>query len=414
MLKLFWCAVVALSMMTPAVLSQDESDEDVTYILELVWSPSGDKIAAVGVYPGTIRDDGMIPDDVHGYIHVVDVFTEQTVFMSQPPSAFTSATWSPDGKLLALGSFDGTVWIVDALTGESITNLFGHQSTVTDVDWSHDGTKIVSSGNWDELVILWDAVSYEILNQYTLTSFLQGVEFSADDRTLAVGTQGGLFLLSVDQPMEISTILASRVLNEWINYLAYDFNSDLIAIGTIAHTSFTTGIRDQAHLYIVDTATGTVLHRSGSDLGSISGLSWNADGQTLAILHEDDLFTLWDIETGTISDAYDVSGIGRYKRGGIAYSHYGGRLAYGQAFDSDSEEAPFQIIVPAPSLDRLAAIVALCVRDGDSRAESLIDITPTALDDLPAFVAQVEALPDGAIPPACKADVLAVASALGN
>lgn len=101
----------------------------------------------------------------------------------------------------------------------------------------------------------------------------------------------------------------------------------------------------------------------------------------------------------------------------MSLSPYGGQLALGNSADTaarNQTDNGFQIVVPAPSLDRLAAIAALCVRDGDARAESLTDSVPTALDDLPAFVAQVEALPDGAIPPACKADVLAVASALGD
>jgi hypothetical protein len=38
----------------------------------------------------------------------------------------------------------------------------------------------------------------------------------------------------------------------------------------------------------------------------------------------------------------------------------------------------------------------------------------TTLDALPAFVAQLDALPDGAIPPACAADLRAVATALGE
>jgi hypothetical protein len=35
-----------------------------------------------------------------------------------------------------------------------------------------------------------------------------------------------------------------------------------------------------------------------------------------------------------------------------------------------------------------------------------------SLDALPDFVAQVESLPEGAIPAACRADLLAVADAL--
>jgi hypothetical protein len=39
-------------------------------------------------------------------------------------------------------------------------------------------------------------------------------------------------------------------------------------------------------------------------------------------------------------------------------------------------------------------------------------LAPDSLDALPDFVAQVESLPEGAIPAACRADLLAVAEAL--
>ncbi|MCU0463010.1 MAG: hypothetical protein MUF38_00390 [Anaerolineae bacterium] len=406
--------MVALAvMMIPVVSAQDASDEDVTYILELAWSPSGDKIAAVGVYPGTIRDDGMIPDDVYGYIHVVDVFTGQTIFTSQPPSAFTSAAWSPDGTKIALGSFDGTVWIVDALTGERIINLFGHQSTVTGVDWSSDGTKIVSSGNWDELVILWDAVNYTLISQWLTNAHPNAITFGTDDQTIIVGTEGGLYHFPLETEPFSLIPLNKRLIREWILNLTLSLDGRYIAIGTIAHTN-SQGLRDTASIVIYDLTTQAITQQIDSPLGSIVGIEWNIDNRYLATLTEDSRLALWNVQTGQLTARYPTEGVERYYKGGITYSPYGGRLVYGQTVDPDSGTAPFQIIVPAPSLDRLAATAALCVRDGDARAESLIDSVPTVLDDLPAFVAQVEALPDGAIPSACKADLLAVASALGE
>jgi len=136
-------------------------------------------------------------DSVNGFISVIDGLTGNSIFVTEPQSAFTSVAWSPDGQRLALGSYDGTVWIVDALTGERITNLFGHEATVTGVDWSSDGAQIVSSGNWDEMVILWDGVTYETISQIATPSHPFTVVFSPDNQLIVIGMETGAFLLPV-------------------------------------------------------------------------------------------------------------------------------------------------------------------------------------------------------------------------
>jgi hypothetical protein len=57
---------------------------------------------------------------------------------------------------------------------------------------------------------------------------------------------------------------------------------------------------------------------------------------------------------------------------------------------------------------------ALCVRDGDTGIDGVQAVaeTPATLADLPAFIARIEALPADAVPPACAADLIAVAEAL--
>jgi WD40 repeat protein len=396
-------------------IMQRSSIDEMTYILDVAWSPGGEHIAVVGAYPG----EPNVISTGHGYLSVIDGISGNTLFSIEPPSAFTSVAWSPDGQRLAVGSFDSTIWIVDAGTGKRITNLYGHQATVTDVDWNSSGTQIVSSGNWDRLVILWETNTYAALFQYETNAHPYSVEFAVDDSQFAVGTEAGLYTWFVDAEKNNVQSPEPPIVNDWIYHLAYSRDGRYLAAGTIAPVSFVTGLQGPAFIYIIDTATGSTLDRLVSTSGSVGGLSWDIDNQRLAVLNEENTMTVWNIEVGTIDVSYPSFGAGQYAKGGVDFSPYGGRLAFGTSFAQAAAPASspgnntllpdgtLQIIVPDPTLDRLNAIAELCFADTPRTVPPVEEV-----DALPDFVTQIEALPDDAFPHACRADLLAVADAI--
>jgi WD40 repeat protein/tetratricopeptide (TPR) repeat protein len=98
--------------------------------------------------------------------------------------------FSPDGKTLALASREGTVQLWDIATGKLLKALKGHSSVVQAVAFSPDGRTLASGGN-DQTVRLWNVRTRRELMQLDPGTVALGsvftLMFSPDGRHLLTG-----------------------------------------------------------------------------------------------------------------------------------------------------------------------------------------------------------------------------------
>jgi WD40 repeat protein len=99
--------------------------------------------------------------DLHGSIQLYDTQTWKVVReITDVKSLPARMGFSPDGKRLASGGWDGAVTIWDEATGKRIREFAGHRGRIESLAFSPDG-KSLASGSVDTTVLIWDVSKLE-------------------------------------------------------------------------------------------------------------------------------------------------------------------------------------------------------------------------------------------------------------
>jgi len=132
---------------TGELLSNVALDRDLNFV---AWSPDSAQVAV-----------SSMADDEGGRVFVVDADSGELVTELMIPGSNTAGlSYSPDGTRLISAGFQGQIaqeW--DAATGEPLLTLSGHTQPVVFATYNPDGTLIATSA-WDG-ARLWDAATGE-------------------------------------------------------------------------------------------------------------------------------------------------------------------------------------------------------------------------------------------------------------
>jgi DNA-binding beta-propeller fold protein YncE len=268
-------------------------------LLGVAFSPDGARVAAAGD---------------NKTIFVWDAITGQSA--CAPLTGHTSRVYgvafSPDGRRLASAGGDKTLRVWDAISGEPLGKpLAGHTGVVYGVAFSPDGRRLVSAGD-DRTVRLWDAVSCEPLGEPLAghTGVVYGVAFSPDGRRLASACgDKTVRLWDAASGQPVGKPLLAHTETVWV----VEFSPD--------SRRLVSGSRDQM-VRLWDAVSGEPLGEPlAGHTGVVCDVAFSPDGKRLASSSYDGTARIWDADTGELL----VGHTGAVH--GVAFSPDGKRLA---------------------------------------------------------------------------------------
>lgn len=165
-----------------------------------------------------------------------------------------------------------------------LQTLSGHNTTVGDIAWSHDGQRIASACN-DGIIRLWNAGTGELVaSMKGHQDAALSVAWSTDDSIIASGSTDGMVRLWRASTGKLQKNLAHPNIVQAVRWSAG---------GVLA-----TGCND-ARIRLFD-ATGTLIRIfSGPDVNIVS-LAWSHDDSLLASGTNGAGVWIWDLETGEL------------------------------------------------------------------------------------------------------------------
>jgi dipeptidyl aminopeptidase/acylaminoacyl peptidase len=231
-----------------------------------------------------------------GAVKLWDATSGQELRLLQPHKDWVTAiSFSPDGKALAVACQDEAADIWEVATGKLLrrcpcpTFQIGdrkYPARVYSLAYSPDG-KLLAGGNHDGTVFLWDPTDDKVLRSWRIQGGSRNLAFSPDGKLLAsLGGKANEATVCLSDPAtgkEIRQIGPYPMLDT----LAFSPDGQLLAVGTGEY-------RGLPSLRLIEVSTGQECRQLHGHVQSATTLAFGPRGRTLLSAGADSTAVLWD------------------------------------------------------------------------------------------------------------------------